>query len=97
MFGTIFLVTVPDTIIRSAWRGVARNSPAPKRSMSKREAAMQIISMAQHASPNCTGQMDDLRPQLYTSSSMSMTLPKGAISTLRETSSVVASSSFSTS
>ena len=62
--GTIFFVTVPDTIIRSAWRGLGRKRPAPKRSMSKRLAAVEIISIAQHASPNWSGQIDDRRPQL---------------------------------
>src|SRR2546422_6594860 len=36
----------------------------PKRSTSKREAKVAIISIAQHARPNVTGQIDDLRAQL---------------------------------
>src|SRR5438128_1446219 len=32
--GAIFLVTVPATIIRSDWRGDARNTSAPNRAMS---------------------------------------------------------------
>src|SRR3954468_576109 len=66
--GAIFLVTVPATIIRSDWRGDARNTSAPKRAMSKRDAEAAIISMAQHARPNPIGQMDDSRAQLSTRS-----------------------------
>src|SRR5216683_3156078 len=54
----------PATIIRSAWRGEARNTSAPKRAMSKRSALADIISMAQQARPNVAGQSDELRPQL---------------------------------
>src|SRR5688572_15485888 len=61
--GAILMVTVPDTIMRSEWRGEAHGT-IPKRSTSKREAKVAIISMAQQASPNVTGQMDDLRAQL---------------------------------
>src|SRR6185503_9285956 len=38
----------------------------PKRSTSKREANVAIISIAQQARPNVTGQIDDLRAQLKT-------------------------------
>src|SRR6516225_5365590 len=65
----ILKLTVPATIIRSAWRGVARNAPAPKRSMSYREAPVAIISMAQQASPNVIGHMLDSRAQLIACSS----------------------------
>src|ERR1043166_699443 len=61
--GAILMVTVPDTIMRSEWRGDA-HATMPKRSTSKREAKVAIISMAQQARPNVTGQMDDLRAQL---------------------------------
>src|SRR3972149_2514576 len=64
--GAIFQVTVPETIMRSAWRGVARKSSMPKRAMSKREVPVAIISMAQQARPNWAGQRDDLRAQLKT-------------------------------
>src|SRR5207237_3345452 len=40
------------------------NTPAPKRSMSKRPAPVAIISIAQQARPNVIGQMADLRAQL---------------------------------
>ncbi len=65
----IFRFTVPATIIRSAWRGVARNAPAPNRSMSYRGAPVAIISMAQHASPNVIGHRLDSRAQLIAASS----------------------------
>ena len=60
--GAILMVTVPDTIIRSECRGEAHGT-MPKRSTSKREANVAIISIAQHASPNVTGHTDDLRAQ----------------------------------
>src|SRR5439155_11080260 len=66
--GAIFLVTVPATIIRSDWRGEARNTSAPKRAMSYRDAEAAIISMAQQARPNPIGQIDDSRAQLSTRS-----------------------------
>src|ERR1051325_7933372 len=61
--GAIFCETRPATIIRSAWRGEARNSSEPKRATSKRDALIAIISMAQHARPNVTGHSDDSRAQ----------------------------------
>src|SRR2546430_13000384 len=61
--GAILMVTVPETIMRSEWRGDAHGT-MPKRSTSKREAKVAIISIAQHARPNVTGQMDDWRAQL---------------------------------
>src|SRR5436189_933057 len=65
----ILKLTVPATIIRSACRGVARKAPAPKRSMSKREAPVAIISMAQQARPKVIGHMLDSRAQLIACSS----------------------------
>jgi hypothetical protein len=44
--------------------------PAPKRSMSKREAPVAIISMAQHAKPSVIGQSADLRDQLKSESTV---------------------------
>src|ERR671922_1301570 len=61
--GAILMVTVPETIMRSEWRGDAHGT-MPNRSTSKRDANVAIISIAQHASPNVTGQIDDLRAQL---------------------------------
>src|ERR1700682_2899749 len=66
----ILKLTVPATIIRSAWRGVARKAPAPKRSMSYLEAPVAIISMAQHARPKVIGHMLDSRAQLIACSSV---------------------------
>jgi hypothetical protein len=37
----------------------------PNRAISKRLAAVQIISIAQHARPKTIGHIDELRPQLY--------------------------------
>src|ERR1700739_4355986 len=68
--GAIFSVTVPATIIRSDWRGLGRNMPAPKRSISKREAPVAIISIAQQAKPNVIGHIADLRAQLKTKSTV---------------------------
>src|SRR5919201_5039051 len=61
--GAILMVTVPDTIMRSEWRGDAHGT-IPNRSTSNRDAKVAIISIAQHASPKVTGQIDDLRAQL---------------------------------
>ena len=68
--GAIFLVTVPATISRSAWRGDARKTSAPKREMSKREAPVAIISMAQQASPNPIGHNEDWRAHVITLSTL---------------------------
>ncbi len=54
--GIIVLVTVPETIIRSAWRGDPRKTSAPNRAISNRLEAVQIISIAQQASPKPSGQ-----------------------------------------
>src|SRR5437764_12185571 len=59
--GAIFRERRPATIIRSDWRGLPRNTCAPKRAMSYREQLIAIISIAQHARPNVTGQMDERR------------------------------------
>lgn len=64
----IFHVTVPDTIIRSDWRGDGRKISAPKRAMSYRGIAVAIISIAQHASPNAAGHSDERRAQFTTAS-----------------------------
>src|SRR5439155_24772525 len=61
--GAILIVTVPETIMRSEWRGDAHGT-IPKRSTSNRDANVAIISIAQQASPNVTGQIDDFRAQL---------------------------------
>src|SRR4029453_230571 len=59
--GAILRDSRPATIMRSACRGEARKTSAPKRAMSYRPQLIAIISMAQHARPNVTGQMADRR------------------------------------
>src|SRR5205085_7724130 len=59
--GAIFRDSRPATIIRSDCRGLPRKTSAPKRAMSYREQLIAIISMAQHARPKVTGQMDERR------------------------------------
>src|ERR1041385_3130144 len=51
------MLTRPATIMRSAWRGEPRNTSAPNRDTSKRGPAIAIISIAQHARPNPSGQI----------------------------------------
>src|ERR1041385_635618 len=70
--GAILMVTVPDTIIRSEWRGDAHGT-MPRRSTSKREQNVAIISIAQHARPNVTGHTDDLRAQFRNASAAVVT------------------------
>src|SRR5262245_8365182 len=70
--GAILMFTVPDTIIRSECRGDAHGT-MPRRSTSKREANVAIISIAQHARPNVTGQPDDFRAQLRKASATVVT------------------------
>src|SRR5207249_5536290 len=60
----------PATIIKSDWRGLGRKIPAPKRSISKRDAPVAIISIAQHANPKVMGHSADLRAQLNTKSTV---------------------------
>src|SRR5262245_12508760 len=59
--GAILRDRRPATIIRSDWRGDPRKTSAPKRAMSYRPQLIAIISIAQHARPNVTGQMADRR------------------------------------
>ena len=70
MTGAIFCERRPATIMRSAWRGEGRKTSAPKRATSKRDAAMDIISMAQQARPKPSGQMELLRAQFTALSSV---------------------------
>src|SRR5260221_351796 len=74
-WGAIFLVTVPATIIKSAWRGEGRNTSAPNRARSKRDMVVAIISMAQQARPNWRGQIELRRLQLYKSWSFTVKTP----------------------
>src|SRR6185503_6399047 len=57
--GAIFRDRRPATIIRSDCRGEPRKTSAPKRAMSYRPQLIAIISMAQQARPNVTGQIAD--------------------------------------
>src|SRR5215471_20008110 len=75
--GAILLETRPAMIIRSDWRGEGRNTSAPKRAMSKREAPIDIISIAQQANPKVIGQIEFLRIQLTTLSTVVSTTPSG--------------------
>jgi hypothetical protein len=53
---------VPATIMTSHCRGEGRNTSAPNRARSKREAPVAIISMAQQARPKVIGQSELARP-----------------------------------
>ncbi len=63
--------------MRSDWRGEGRNTSAPKRAMSKRDAPMDIISMAQQAKPKVMGHTEFLRTQLTAKSSVVRKTPSG--------------------
>ena len=69
------LLTRTAMIIRSDCRGDPRNTSAPNRAISNRDADIDIISMAQHASPNDIGQIEFLRPQLITELSVVVRIP----------------------
>src|SRR2546421_5863134 len=64
--------------MRSAWRGDGRKTSAPNRATSKRAAAMDIISMAQHARPKPSGQMELLRAQFTALSSVVKMMPSSS-------------------
>src|SRR5437667_6681731 len=57
-------------MMRSDCRGLGRKMPAPNRSISKRDAPVAIISIAQQARPNVIGHSADLRAQLKTKSTV---------------------------
>src|SRR6516225_8149551 len=76
--GAILLATRPAMMIRSDCRGEPRNTSAPKRAMSKRDADMDIISIAQQASPKDIGQMEFLRAQFTARSSVVSMIPSEA-------------------
>src|SRR4029077_1263107 len=78
MTGAIFCDTRPAMIIRSDWRGEGRKTSAPNRAISKREALIDIISMAQHARPNDIGQIEFFRAQLIALSSVVRIRPSEA-------------------
>ena len=65
--GAIFFVTVPATIITSLCRGDGQGT-IPKRSKSWFDMYVEIISIAQQASPNVIGHSDDFRAAAITAS-----------------------------
>src|SRR5436305_12677320 len=73
--GAILTETVPATIMRSAWRGLARKTSEPKRERSYcgTEAAA-IISKPQQASAYINGQMERELDQFCAQWSMSSSL-----------------------
>src|SRR5207253_7000585 len=79
--GAILRDRRPATIIKSDCRGLPRNTSAPKRAMSYREQLIAIISIAQHARPNVTGQIEDRRAHctifstVVVSTGMSVSIP----------------------
>src|SRR5579864_9191683 len=77
MTGAILFETRPAMIIRSDCRGEGRNTSAPKRAISNREAPIDIISIAQHANPKVMGQIEFLRIQLTVLSRVVRTTPSG--------------------
>src|SRR6267378_1343295 len=78
MTGAIFCESRPATIIKSAWRGDGRKTSEPNRATSKREADMDIISMAQQARPKLSGQMELLRAQFTALSSVVKMMPSSS-------------------
>src|SRR5436305_6925621 len=76
--GAILFDTRPAMIIRSLCRGDPRKTSAPNRAISKRDALIDIISMAQQASPKVIGQMEFLRAQFTAASSVVITMPSPA-------------------
>src|SRR5262245_62054231 len=74
----ILRVSVPETMITSETRGVARGA-IPKRSRSARGPPVCIISMAQQARPNIMYQTDDFRVQLSRSSMRAVSAISGAV------------------
>src|ERR1700729_4146198 len=75
--GAIFCDTRPAIIIRSLCRGEGRNTSAPKRAISYREPPIDIISIAQQASPNVIGHTEFFRTQLIAASIDANTIPSG--------------------
>ena len=68
--GAILIETRPDRINRSAWRGEARKASKPKRATSTRAPTIDIISIAQQASPKVAGKIAFERAQLAAFSSV---------------------------
>src|SRR5207248_709368 len=66
----ILYVTVPATIMQSAWRGEKRITSDPKREISKRLAPTAINSIAQQAKPIGIGHTEFLRNQFNAASTV---------------------------
>src|SRR5262249_50939371 len=81
------MLTRPATIMRSACRGLPRNTSAPKRDTSKRGPAMAIISIAQHARPNPSGQIAFARAHETTLETVVNSTPFSISSRIRDSSS----------
>lgn len=64
MTGAILLETRPAMIIKSLCRGDPRITSAPNREISYRDPIIDIISIAQQASPKLMGQIEFFRAQL---------------------------------
>src|SRR5882757_7846950 len=64
--GAILSVTVPETTIRSAWRGPCANGITPIRMKSCRLMLVAMNSIAQHANPKLKTQSEYRRPQFST-------------------------------
>src|SRR5207253_4491593 len=61
-------------------RGEGRNTSAPKRAVSRLDAPMAIIAMAQQAKPNVMGQIELLRTQFTALSNVVRMRPSGGSS-----------------
>src|SRR5258708_8358612 len=68
----------PATIIKAGCGGEGRNTSPPNRAPSNRAAAIDIISIAQHASPNPSGQIELLRAQFTALSSVVKMIPSSS-------------------
>src|SRR5947209_9207152 len=75
--GAILFETRPAMMIRSDCRGDGRNTSAPNRAISKRDAPIDIISIAQHAKPKVMGQIEFFRIQFTAESIAVSTTPSG--------------------
>jgi len=80
--GAIRWLTRPETIIRSAWRGEARNTSMPNREMSNRGVPVAIISIAQQARPMVTGHSEVRRASPTTFSIVVSANPAGTFSSI---------------
>jgi hypothetical protein len=75
--GAILTDNLPATIIKSACLGDALITSIPKRAKSLCEAKVDIISIAQQASPNPRGQTEELLAQPTAFSRVVSIMPSG--------------------